>query len=87
MVKAWCGGKGSGSFRPRVVSALSRFGRESFRPGSSRPESFRPWVVSANFSESFRPDFLKSYTMLYFRYICYMRLVNHSVVLLGYWDL
>ena len=28
---------GNGSFRPRVVSAQSRFG----------PESFRPWVVSA----------------------------------------
>ena len=30
-------GEGNGSFRPRVVSALSRFG----------PEAFRPWVVSA----------------------------------------
>ena len=38
---------GYGSFRPRVVSALSRFGPESFRPGSFRPGSIRPWVVSA----------------------------------------
>ena len=34
-----------------VVSTLSRFG-----PGSFRPESFRPWVVSAKFGGSFRPD-------------------------------
>ena len=38
---------GNGSFRPRVVSALSRFGPGSFRPGSFRPGSIRPWVVSA----------------------------------------
>ena len=48
---------GNGSFRPRVVSALSRFGPGSFRPGSFRPESFRPWVVSAQFGGSFRPIF------------------------------
>ena len=34
--------QGNGSFRPWVVSALSRFGRGSFRPGSFRPESIRP---------------------------------------------
>ena len=43
---------GNGSFRPRVVSALSRFG-----PGSFRPGSIRPWVVSAKFGGSFRPRF------------------------------
>ena len=43
---------GNGSFRPRVVSALSRFG-----PGSLRPGSIRPWVVSAQFGGSFRPFF------------------------------
>ena len=42
----------NGSFRPCVVSAMSRFG-----PGSLRPESFRPWVVSANLRGSFWPDF------------------------------
>ena len=46
---------GNGSFRPRVVSALSRFGPGSFRPGSFRPGSIRPWVVSAHFGGSFRP--------------------------------
>ena len=49
--------RGNGSFRPRVVSALSRFGRGSFRPGSFRPGSIRPWVVSAQFGGSFRPIF------------------------------
>ena len=49
--------KGNGSFRPRVVSALSRFGIGSFRPGSFRPGSIRPWVVSAQFGRSFRPIF------------------------------
>ena len=48
---------GNGSFRPRVVSALSRFGPGSFRPGSFRPGSIRPWVVSAQFGGSFRPIF------------------------------
>ena len=45
---------GNGSFRPRVVSALSRFG-----PGSFRPGSIRPWVVSAQFGGSFGPIFSK----------------------------
>ena len=44
---------GNGSFRPRVVSAQRRFG-----PGSFRPGSIRPWVVSAQFGGSFRPIFL-----------------------------
>ena len=48
----------SGSFRPRVVSALRLFGHGLFRAGSFRPGLFRPWVVSANFGGSFRPDFL-----------------------------
>ena len=48
--------KGNGSFRPRVVSALSRFGPKSLRPGLFRPESFRPYVVSATFGGSFRND-------------------------------
>ena len=53
---------GNGSFRPRVVSAMSRFGPWSFRPGSFRPGSFRsgsirPWVVSAHFGGSFRAVF------------------------------
>ena len=53
---------GNGSFRPRVVSALSRFGPGSFRPGSFRPGSIRPGsirplVVSAQFGRSFRPIF------------------------------
>ena len=48
---------GNGSFRPRVVSALSRFGPGSFRPGSFRPGSIRPWVVSAQLGWSFRPIF------------------------------
>ena len=43
---------GNGSFRPRVISALSRFG-----PGSFWPGSFRPWVVSDQFGGSFRPIF------------------------------
>ena len=51
---------GNGSFRPRVVSALSRFGPGSFRPGSFRPGSFRPWVVSAQFGGSFRPNFFST---------------------------
>ena len=50
--------QGNGSFRPRVVSAQSRFGPGSFRPGSFRPGSIRPWVVSALFGGSFRPFFL-----------------------------
>ena len=49
---------GNGSFRPRVVSALSRFGPGSFRSESFRPGSIRPWVVSAQFGGSFRPIFL-----------------------------
>ena len=64
-----------------VVSALSPFGRGSFRPGSFRPESIRPWVDSANFGESFRPDFLFNlyilYYILYARCVCYTRLVYH----------
>ena len=48
---------GNGSFRPRVVSALSRFGPESFRPGTFWPGSIRPRVVSVQFSGSFRPIF------------------------------
>ena len=48
---------GNGSFRPRIVSALSRFGPGSFRPGSFRPGSIRPCVVSAQFGGSFRPIF------------------------------
>ena len=51
---------GNGSFRPRVVSALSRFGPGSFRPGSFRPGSIRPWVVSAQFGGSFRPIFFST---------------------------
>ena len=50
----------NGSFRPRVVSALSRFGPGSFRPGSFRPGSIRPWVVSAQFGGSFRPIFFST---------------------------
>ena len=33
----WGALAGNGSFRPRVVSALSRFGPGLFRPGSFRP--------------------------------------------------
>ena len=36
---------GNGSFRSRVVSALSRFGPGLFRSGSFRHESFRPLLV------------------------------------------
>ena len=43
---------GNGSFWPRVVSALSRFG-----PGSFRSGSIRPWVISAQSGGSFRPIF------------------------------
>ena len=57
---------GNGSFRPRVVSAKSRFGPGSFRPGSFRPGSIRPWVVSAQFGGSFRPIFLNYH-------VCYRR--------------
>ena len=49
---------GNGSFRPRAVSALSRFGLGSFRPGSFRPGSIRPWVVSAKFGGPFCLIFL-----------------------------
>ena len=45
---------------------MSRFGRASFRPGSFRSESIRPWVVSANFGESFRPDLILIYYIIYF---------------------
>ena len=48
---------GNGSFRTRVVSALSRFGPEPFRPRLFWPGSIRPWVVSAQFGGSFRPIF------------------------------
>ena len=48
---------GNGSFRPRVVSDLSRFGPGSFRPGSFQPGSFQPWVISAYFGGSFQPNF------------------------------
>ena len=51
---------GNGSFRPRVVSALSRFGPGSFRPGSFRPGSIRPWFFSAQFDGSFRPIFFST---------------------------
>ena len=44
---------GPRSFRPWVVSPVSRFAR-----GSLRPWSFRPWVVSPLFGGSFRPCFL-----------------------------
>ena len=44
--------------RSRVVSPVSRFARESFRPGSFRPESFCPWVVSPLSGGSFHPCFL-----------------------------
>ena len=49
--------EGNGSFRPRVVSALSRFRPGSFRPGSFQPGSIWPGVVSAQFGGSFRPIF------------------------------
>ena len=48
---------GNGSFRPRVISALSGFSPGSFRPGSFWPGSIRPWVVSAQLRGSFRPFF------------------------------
>ena len=51
---------GNRSFRPRIVSALSRFGPELFRPGSFRPGSIRPWVVSAQFGGSFRLYFFST---------------------------
>ena len=58
MLKIYQGPLGPGSFRPWVVSPVSRFARGSFRPGSFRPESFRPWVVSPLFGGLFRPCFL-----------------------------
>ena len=57
MLKQVTGHFGTGSFRLRVVSALSHFGPESFRPGSFWPGSIRSWVVSAKFGGSFRPIF------------------------------
>ena len=39
--------------RFRYISPISYMG-----PGSFRPESFRPWVVSPLFGGSFRPCFL-----------------------------
>ena len=54
--------QGNGSFRPRVVSAQSRFG-----PGSFPPGSFRPWVVLAQFGGSFRPFFFLNYQACYRR--------------------
>ena len=48
---------GRESFWPGVISVVSRFGLESFRP-----ESIRPWVVSTKSGESFRLDF---YSILY----------------------
>ena len=62
---------GPGSFRPWVVSPVSRFARESFRPGSFRPGSFRPWVVSPLFSESFRPYFSTMPKSVIWCIICY----------------
>ena len=49
---------GPGSFRPWVVSPLSRFARGSFRPGSFRPGPFRPWVVSPYLVSRFALSFL-----------------------------
>ena len=49
---------GFGSFRPRVVSGMSRFGRGSFRLGRFGLGCFGlilGWVVSAYFGGSFRP--------------------------------
>ena len=57
---------GPGLFRPWVVSAVSRFARESFRPGS-----FRPWVVSPLFGESFRPYFSTMPKSVIWCIICY----------------
>ena len=46
-----CGTGNNGSFRPWVVTALSRFGHRSFRHESFRHGSFRRWFVSASLSE------------------------------------
>ena len=40
-----------------------RFGSGSFWPGSFQPESFWPWVISASFGVSFRPDILFNYAL------------------------
>ena len=45
--------------RSRVVSALSRFGPESFRSWVFSARVVSAWVVSAKFGGSFRPDFFK----------------------------
>ena len=65
---------GNGSFRPRVVSALSRFGPESFRPGS-----IRPWVVSAQFGGSFRPILAHLSRSLIGELIVYEGIIRPSV--------
>ena len=71
-VKLYCPCHGNGSFRPRVVSALSRFG----------PESFRPWVVSAWVDSalgrfgpgSFRPNSVSRFGIFFLNYqACYRR--------------
>ena len=69
---------GNGSFRPRVVSALSRFGPGSFRPGSIRPGSIQPWVVSAQFGGSFHDILICSAWFLF--YLIKPRQTRHIVV-------
>ena len=44
-----------------LKQVTGHFGPESFRPGSFWPGSIRPWVVSAQFSGSFRPIFSRSH--------------------------
>ena len=77
-----CLSKGPGSFRPWVVSPVSRFARESFRPGSFRPVSFRPWIVSPLFGESFRPYFstMPKCNLVYYLLFC-LGLIIHNCLL------
>ena len=46
-------------FRGGGGEVPGRFSPESFRPGSFR-HGFRPWIISAKFGGSFRPDFFLS---------------------------
>ena len=73
--------RGNGSCRPRVVSAVSRFGPGSFRPESFRPGSIRPWVVSPQFGGSFRPIFSQLSGLLPKINLIHFRLVGECMVL------
>ena len=70
---------GRESFRPRVVSAVGRFGLSRFGLSRFGPGSFRPILVSRFGLILFNPYLL--YNILYARCVCHMRLVYHAASL------